>query len=91
MLFFGWKNMRCHRSSIAVTIPNAAFLDMELSFEFFPIHEQRALCRRENGDLVEADNDAYEARAFAKSSAYFFAFSSSPSFRYISYTFLPST
>jgi hypothetical protein len=26
MLFFGWKNMRCRRFNIAVTIPNAAFL-----------------------------------------------------------------
>jgi hypothetical protein len=43
MLFFGWKNMRCRRSSIAVTIPNVAVLGMGLSFGFFPIHEQRAL------------------------------------------------
>jgi hypothetical protein len=26
MLFFGWKNMRCHRFSIAVTIPHAVVL-----------------------------------------------------------------
>jgi hypothetical protein len=43
MLFFGWRNMRCGRSSIAVTIPDAAFLVMGLLFGFFPIHEQRAL------------------------------------------------
>lgn len=52
---------------------------------------KRALCKRENGGLVGGDNDAYEGRVLAKSSAYFFAFSSSPSFRYISYTFPPST
>jgi hypothetical protein len=43
MLFFGWRNMRCGRSSIAVTIPKVAFLVMELLFGFFPIHGQRAL------------------------------------------------
>ena len=43
MLFFGWNNMRCHRLSIAVTIPHAAFLVMGLLFGFFPIHGQRAL------------------------------------------------
>jgi hypothetical protein len=36
MLFFGWKNMRCHRSSIALTIPNAAFPGNEATVPVFP-------------------------------------------------------
>jgi hypothetical protein len=35
--------MKCCRSNIEVSIPNVGVLGMELSFEFFPIHEQRAL------------------------------------------------
>jgi hypothetical protein len=35
--------MRCRRFSIAVTIPNAAFLGNGLPFQYFPIVEQRAL------------------------------------------------
>jgi hypothetical protein len=34
--------MKCCRSNIEVSIPNVAVLGMGLSFEFFPIHEQRA-------------------------------------------------
>jgi hypothetical protein len=36
MLFFGWKNMRCRRSSIAVTIPNASFLGNGAAVPVFP-------------------------------------------------------